>query len=42
MRVCARCIRSGLVRKTQKQAPFKLPVAPVAKTMPVAKASAKK
>jgi large subunit ribosomal protein L28 len=26
MRVCTQCIRSGVIRKTQKQAPFKLPV----------------
>jgi large subunit ribosomal protein L28 len=31
LRVCAQCIRSGVVRKTQKQAPFRLPVAPVKK-----------
>lgn len=39
LRVCAQCIRSGLVRKAQKQAPFKLPVAPVAKAGPAAKAA---
>jgi large subunit ribosomal protein L28 len=27
LRVCTQCIRSGVVRKTQRQAPFKLPVA---------------
>jgi large subunit ribosomal protein L28 len=26
VRVCTQCIRSGVIRKTQKQAPFKLPV----------------
>ena len=31
LRVCTQCIRSGSVRKTQKQAPFKLPVTPAAK-----------
>jgi large subunit ribosomal protein L28 len=31
LRVCTQCIRSGLVRKAQKQAPFRLPVAPVKK-----------
>jgi large subunit ribosomal protein L28 len=39
LRVCTQCIRSGVVRRTQKQAPFKLPVAPAAKT--AVKAAAK-
>jgi large subunit ribosomal protein L28 len=38
LRVCAQCIRSGFVRRTQKQAPFRLPVAPVAKTAAAVKA----
>jgi large subunit ribosomal protein L28 len=48
LRVCTQCIRSGSVRKAQKQAPFKLPVVatpktgPAAKTGPVAKPAAKK
>ena len=39
LRVCAQCIRSGVVRRAQKQAPFKLPVAPVPKTAPAAPAA---
>jgi large subunit ribosomal protein L28 len=31
LRVCTQCIRSGYVRKTVKQAPFKLPVTTKAK-----------
>lgn len=27
VRVCTQCIRSGVIRKSVKQAPFKLPVA---------------
>ena len=49
LRVCAQCIRSGLVRRAQKQAPFKLPVAATpkpgpaaAKTGPAAKTLTKK
>src|SRR3954467_11952546 len=37
LRVCAQCIRSGYVRRTQKQAPFKLPVSAGPK-LPPAKA----
>jgi large subunit ribosomal protein L28 len=48
LRVCTQCIRSGSVRKAQKQAPFKLPVVTTpkvvsnAKTGPAAKTGAKK
>ena len=42
IRVCTQCIRSGSVRKAQKQAPFKLPVVATPKTGPAAKAVAKK
>ena len=31
LRVCTQCIRSGVVRKAQRQAPFKLPVAAATK-----------
>jgi large subunit ribosomal protein L28 len=40
LRVCTQCIRSGMIRKTQKQAPFKLPVAPTAKGVPAKAAPA--
>jgi large subunit ribosomal protein L28 len=32
MRVCTRCIRSGAIRKTVRQKPFKLPTASKSKT----------
>ena len=32
MRVCTQCIRSGAITKKVRNAPFKLPVAPAAKT----------
>src|SRR5438045_9685149 len=41
MRACTQCIRSGVIRRTQKQAPFKLPVAPAPKGAPAKSAPAK-
>ncbi len=41
LRICTQCIRSGAIRKAQKQAPFRLPVAPAVKTPGAKTASAK-